>query len=171
MAKLLCGLYLLSCFIRVGAIIPLFYSPFWGWLLIVFIDTFDYNLPLFGGMTWPKYQKIDKSLDILNRSYLLLSAYLIFPSMVFAVCAGFFVFRLIGDVLYFFTKSEKYLFFFPNFIEFFYIAYILTGGIFISLAYVVPLKLAHEYLVHIRGWVDPILKKYIINHPEHLRKM
>ena len=171
MVKLLRIFYALTCLIRIGVIIPLLYSPVLGWFIIIFIDGFDYNLPLFSGVTYPKYQKIDKSLDILNRSYLLISAYLIFPWWIFVISAGFFVFRIIGDTLYFLTRSEKYFFIFPNFLEFFYIVYLLTGGIFISLASAVPLKLFHEYAIHINGWVDPILKKYIKNHPEHLRKV
>jgi hypothetical protein len=167
--KLFQLLYLLSCLLRIFAIFILLASPVLGWIILTFIDTVDYALALRAGLTWPKYQAIDKALDALNRVYFVLVFYLLAPNIIFYTSLAFLLIRGLGDILYFLKHQEKYYFFFPNVLEYFFIVYFLTYDIYLSLIISVPIKVAHEYFVHIKRWIDPISLKYLKNHPEHKR--
>lgn len=164
-------LYVFSCLIRIYSIVPILYSPILGWTIIFVFDLFDYALSLRSGMTWNSYQTVDKNIDILNRIYLLISSYLIFSHPIFLLFLFLFSFRLIGDILYIFTRSEKYFFFFPNIFELFYLVYYLSLSIFWSFLLVIPIKVLNEYILHIKNYIDPISKNYIKKHPEHMRSI
>jgi len=162
--------YIILEVIRVFAIAVIMKFPFGGWLIIFLIDTFDYYPALRTGITYSRYQQIDKSLDILNRLYFVLPAYFFsWPHKhLFLVL---FLYRLVGEFFFFKVKSERYLFFFPNLLEFLFPAYIIFSENFVlALIVALPLKLIHEYGLHIKGMVDPWSKSYITAHPEHQRK-
>ena len=161
--------YIFAGIVRVLSVIAIIKWPLGGWLLIFFVDTVDYFFALRGGLTFAQYQSIDKSLDILNRFYFVVPA-LVFNWPVRDLFIILFFYRLVGDFMYFKNKAEKYFFLFPNVLEFLLPAYIIFNhNLLLSLAIAVPLKLAHEYGLHIKNFIDPTSRNYISNHPEHER--
>ncbi len=162
--------YILAAIVRILSLLVIIKWPLAGWFIIFFVDTIDYFFALRGGLTYAQYQLVDKSLDILNRFYFVVPA-IIFSWPVRDLFLLLFLYRLIGDFLYFMNKSEKYFFLFPNLLEFLLPTYILFNHDFLlSLAVSIPLKLAHEYGLHIKNLVDPISESYIRQHPEHNRE-
>lgn len=163
-------IYFIFEVVRVLAIAVIINFPLGGWLIIFLIDTFDYYLALRTGITYSRYQQIDKSLDILNRLYFVIPAYFFtWPHRHFFLFL--FLYRLVGEFFFFRGKSERYFFFFPNLLEFLFPAYIIFNkNLVLALIVSLPLKLIHEYGLHIRGMVDPWSKSYIATHPEHQRK-
>lgn len=162
--------YLAASVVRVLSLLAIIKFPLFGWFVIFFVDTIDYFFALRGGLTYAQYQLADKSLDILNRFYFVVPA-IVFNWPVRDLFLLLFFYRLIGDFLYFKNKSEKYFFLFPNLLEFLLPAYILFNrDLLWSLAIAIPLKLIHEYGLHIKNFVDPVSSAYINRHPEHARK-
>jgi hypothetical protein len=151
-------------------------NPLAAWLFTLFLDTFDYSFALRSGLTYKKYQNIDKILDLLSRVYFVIAAYFFAWDHAYLFLA-LFLLRLIGDYLYFKLRSEKFFFIFPNVIEYFFPLYILflpdpTGQTVVFLLIVATLmKLGHEYWIHINKWIDPVSKAYIKRHPEHRREI
>ncbi len=164
-------IYLILETIRILAVGIVIHQPFLGWLVIFLIDTNDYFFALRTGITYAQYQIIDKGLDILNRFYFVLPAY-VFTWPHRHLFLFFFFYRLIGDFIFFKSKSEKYFFIFPNLLEFLLPAYIIFDkDIFLALVIALPLKLMHEYGLHVKDLIDPWSKSYIRQHPEHQRKL
>ncbi|MEK7611575.1 MAG: hypothetical protein AAB486_04365, partial [Patescibacteria group bacterium] len=59
----------------------------------------------------------------------------------------------------------------PNLLEFILPAYIIFNhNLIFALGLGVPLKLLHEYKLHIKNFIDPFSSAYILQHPEHDRK-
>lgn len=161
--------YVFAAIVRILSLLVIIKWPMYGWFIIFFVDTIDYFFALRGGLTYAQYQLVDKSLDILNRFYFVVPA-IIFSWPVRDLFLLLFLYRLIGDFLYFKNKSEKYFLLFPNILEFLLPAYILLHhDLLLSLAVSIPLKLAHEYGLHIKNLIDPISESYIRQHPEHNR--
>ena len=165
------AIYLILEIVRILAVGIIINQPFLGWLVIFIIDTNDYFFALRTGITYAQYQLIDKSIDILNRFYFVIPAY-IFNWPHRHLFLFLFFYRLIGDFLFFKFKSEKYFFVFPNLIEFLLPAYIIFNkDILLALSIALPLKLIHEYGLHVKNTIDPWSKSYIRKHPEHQRKL
>lgn len=163
-------LYILSGVIRVLSVVAIIKWPLGGWLLIFFVDTIDYYFALRGGLTFAQYQVVDKSLDILNRFYFIVPAFF-YNWPVRNLFIILFLYRLIGDFLYFKNKSEKNFFLFPNLLEFILPAYIIFNhNLIFALGIGVPLKMLHEYKLHVSNFIDPFSSAYINNHPEHGRE-
>jgi len=174
--KLFLTIYLLGLGIRFINIILFLINPLLGWLIGFIIDTLDYAAALRGGIKYLNYQKIDKTFDILFLIYILISAfYFHFPDLWIFVL--FFILRLIGSLLFYLTKSAKYLIYFPNVLEFFFPIYIVYLHqnidnkliVIILLIICLIIKLGHEYLLHSRYYIDRFSLAYIKNHPEHGR--
>lgn len=164
------ALYTVVILIRILSVLVIFRWPLLGWLVIFITDTSDYFFALRAGFTYAKYEFIDKSLDILNRAYFVVPAFTFFWPDRYVFLFLFF-YRLIGDVLYFRSGKEKHFFFFPNILEFLLPAYIIFNhNLLLSLAISVPLKLVHEYGLHLKNYVDPVSRAYILKHPEHNRE-
>lgn len=163
-------LYVLAGVIRVLSVVAIIKWPLWGWFLIFFVDTVDYFFALRGGLTFAQYQLVDKSLDILNRFYFVVPA-IVFNWPVRDLFLLLFFYRLIGDFLYFKDNSEKHFFLFPNLLEFILPAYIIFNhNLILAIGIGVPLKMLHEYKLHIKNFIDPFSSTYINNHPEHNRE-
>ena len=162
-------IYLVIQLIRISSIIFFLIQPFFTWVVVTFLDYIDYHFNLRSGMKYSKYQKIDKSLDFLNQFYLLITA-LFFGWEHVYIFIIMFIIRSVGDLLYFKTENEKYFFYFPNLLEPFFALYylfvvmpesynVLTLILIILLSLVY--KLIHEYIIHIKLWIDPISKSYM----------
>jgi hypothetical protein len=84
--------------------------------------------------------------------------------------------RLIGDIFYFYTKKEKYFFYFPNIIEYFFPLFIFilpsisVEKIVFILIISIIVKIVQEYVLHINKWIDPLNLKYLKEHPEYKRE-
>lgn len=165
-------LYGCAVLIRIGSIYFVIKWPLVGWAIIFLVDTIDYFFAIHAGLTFKRYQYIDKSLDLLNDLYLVIGAFVI-GLPYFFIYIVLFIIRIIGEVLYLKTRSDKFLVMFPNVIEFFFPLQILlsTWNPIFVLASALGIKMAHEYLLHVKHWVDPISRAYIRNHPEHERKI
>ncbi len=164
-------LYSLIIVFRILSLYLIINFPLLGWVLIFLVDTEDYFFALRTGLTFRQYQFIDKMLDMLNMLYLVIGAYFIglaYP-LFYLLLFGL---RLVGELLYWRTKEDKYLFVFPNVIEFLFpLQILLNWNITIIFMVALVAKLGHEYLVHIYHWIDPISLKYIREHPEHQRRI
>lgn len=172
-------IYVSGVAFRIFSIFLFILNPPLAWTLVFLVDTIDYGFALRAGFTYRQYQYVDKSLDVLSRIYFVFTAYYFNWAFTYLFLILFIV-RLVGDAIYLFTKSEKYMFFFPNIIEFFFPLYILymyllsgktpnLASVLIIVFLSAVFKLFHEYLLHIRYWIDPVSLRYVKKHPEHGR--
>ncbi len=173
--------YILIIIFRLTLLPVFIFNPLIGWIISVSVDVFDYGVALRSGIIYNQYQTIDKFLDIVGRFYLVFSAWY-FNWEVLSLVVILFLLRLIGDLLFFFIRNEKLLFYFPNILEFFFPIYIIfrftiyQAPLSVSLLLVLIIvsavtKISHEYFLHIYGWIDSDCLKYIKNHPEHERQI
>jgi hypothetical protein len=168
--NLFLGTYILVIFIRLFSILLFLQYPLAAWLLVSVLDIFDYGLCLRSGLSYSAYQKIDKVLDFSARVYFVIVAYVLMWEFAF-IFLILLLYRLVGDILYFKSRNERFFFYFPNISEFFFPIYILfilnstsntLEKIIIGLVVALLLKLAQEYLLHIKDWIDPVNKRYIL---------
>lgn len=96
--------------------VGLLWSPFIaGWANFV-LDTVDGDLLIPLGLEDPTYQPIDKAADWVTYVFMVAAAWRgRWPILKWIV--GLFVFRTIGQALFFITNDEIVFFFFPNFLE------------------------------------------------------
>lgn len=158
-------LYLIAIIVRLASLLVIIKFPLIGWLLIFIVDSADYLFALRSGLNFKQYQNIDKSLDLLNDFYLIIAAivnHFAYVNIYFFL----FFFRVIGELIYFKTRKEIFLVFFPNVIEYFFPLQILFSwslpGLLLG---ALVLKMPHEWLVHIAHW-DPGNRDYVKKHPE-----
>lgn len=151
-------------------------SPLLAWVFTYFLDLFDYSAAIRSGISFIKYEWIDKSTDFVTRVYMVYTAYIL--GWPYAILLLMVFYRLIGDVLLAVTKNRKYLFIFPNLIEFFFPLYYFYIRFNLDWPYLaiflfasVILKIAHEYLLHVKNWIDPVSLKYLQAHKGHNRKL
>jgi hypothetical protein len=84
-----------------------------GWANFV-LDSVDGDLLIPLGLADPTYQRIDKSADWVTYVFMVVAAWH-WPIRKWII--GFFVFRTVGQILFFVTGDERVFFFFPNFLE------------------------------------------------------
>jgi hypothetical protein len=96
--------------------------PFAGLWGNYFLDIVDGDILLSLGMSDEKYQLIDKSADLLSYVFMLLLGR---KWQIKKTITVLFVYRLIGQILFFVTKNELFFFYFQNFLEPLMMAYAL----------------------------------------------
>lgn len=100
---------------RIFTGILIFFQPLNGFIWFSIVDFWDaYFLQHMAGMSWMTYQKLDKKLDWFGYvSMLLVGIKFGIASMVIP----FFLFKLLGQIVFMFFKQQKVFLFFPNFLE------------------------------------------------------
>jgi hypothetical protein len=91
-----------------------------GWANFV-LDSIDGDIIIPGGLANEKYQIIDKIADFVTYFFILIWGW---KSKIHKEIKFFFVLRAIGQILFFITKNELVLLFFPNFIEPLFLVYV-----------------------------------------------
>lgn len=133
-----------------------------GWANFV-LDTVDGDILIPLGLSDPVYQTIDKSADWVTYVFMVVAAWR-WPLR--KVIVALFIFRSIGQGLFFITRNELMFFFFPNFLEPLFLAYATIlhfkkgeGHAFFkrNLAWILPIivlyKLQDEWITHV-GNID-----------------
>lgn len=132
-----------------------------GTVASLLLDGFDVYLPGFPSLVeFGQYQKWDKILDLY---YLAFAARISFSwknSWAKAIAFFLYLLRVLGTILFLRTASRSWLFFFPNFFEYFFLFYLGFFFFFkkdllerkkialLSLAILFTLKLIQEYILH-----------------------
>ena len=155
--------------LRLSSIVVVLRNPLLGSLLILLLDAGDYEVAVSAGVTYKKYQMIDKTLDMINMFYLTVSSFSLNLSIKYFILALFF-YRSIGQVVYFYNRKDKYFIYFPNLIDFFFPIYLLSNSLVFSLIVSLPLKIIQEYILHVRHYTDPLAMTFVRAHPEHQLK-
>ena len=105
-------LVFLIAILRIGAALVLFYDVFLGFFATILFDCVDYwILKAWQGNSWDNYEVIDKVLDIVPYTIMLLLS-LSHPAFLFI--AILFIYRMIGEIIFFITKKEFCFIIFPN---------------------------------------------------------
>lgn len=137
--------------------------PFWGGLLAIAADLAD--LPLLNALGWQydngiEYQSLDKLLDMYYLTFELIVVLRFKDLLVRNTLSALFAWRAIGFVLFEILHIRALLFFAPNVFEFVYLV-IIGARTFMRRVYderallvwlllvVTPLKMAHEYILHV----------------------
>lgn len=169
-------LYITLLLARLLSIFTFVQFPIITAVYVYFLDLFDYGAAIRANFDFAKYSVLDKSLDLITRFYMLYAGYVLGgPFMILLVMV---LYRLIGDIGLALTHNRKFLFLFPNFIEFFFPLYVIYVRYFpgdlkilgIFLAISIALKMLNEYLLHVKNWIDPVSLAYLKKHPK-LRKI
>lgn len=143
--------------------LPLLLVPFpffAGWANFV-LDTVDGDLLIPLGLSDPVYQNIDKSADWVTYVFMVVTAFRgRWP--IRTIVLALFVFRSIGQALFFITQDELMFALFPNFLEPLFLAYATVlvfkkadAPLFFSRnavwiwAIVILYKLQDEFLTHV----------------------
>lgn len=90
-----------------------------GWANFV-LDTVDGDILIPLGLSDPVYQRLDKSADWVTYVFMVVAAWR-WP--IRWVVVALFLFRSVGQALFFITEDELMFFFFPNFLEPLFLAY------------------------------------------------
>ncbi len=151
-------LYFLFVILRVILAPLIFLFPVPVVAILFLLDYFDGELASKKVLTLEQYEKIDKALDLWQYVYeLLFCGFML--KIYFPLLMIFFVYRMVGEILFFLTNKRKLLVVFPNFFEnafllVFFGTYIrrlsfLTGRNFaLYLVIVCALKLIQEWWLH-----------------------
>lgn len=150
-------IYFFIIFFRLLSAPLIFISPLSAIILSVFLDIIDADFA-YQVISKKKYELIDKNLDLWWFINIMIYSALNFPD--YKIYLLFlFIFRAIGQLIYYLTNSRRILIFFPNFFEwiFFlifigknYFPIILTtqNYILISLSIVI-IKIIQEWFLHV----------------------
>ena len=83
---------------RILAAIYIFFNIFWGFLVTLVFDFIDaYFLRQKAKLSWNRYQLVDKALDIIPYSVMLIVS---IKYGVFSFLLLLFIYRLIGEILF-----------------------------------------------------------------------
>lgn len=146
---------------RVASAILIFFNHFWGLIIYFIFDWVDSQILLYGAkISRSKYEVRDKYLDWVGHTFMLVSS---IGSPYIGLLSVLFVFRLIGQIVFSFTKNEKVFLFFPNFFEHMFFWFVALGapdlqkylGWFIVVIVLSPVR---EILLHL-FWPYFIKKK------------
>ncbi|MBI2405467.1 hypothetical protein HYV21_00215 [Candidatus Microgenomates bacterium] len=163
---------LLTALIRIGASYFFFIDLWVGWIIWTVLDTLD-SIPLrnFAKLTAIEYEIFDKYIDNVVYIVMLLASikYGVFWPLLVLVFA-----RIIGEILFFRTKDEKYLIYFPNLFEPYWLWTVAATSPLIptfldifkttnGLIYLVLLKLLQEAIKHYFGpkYIFPIVDRFM----------
>jgi uncharacterized membrane protein YjjP (DUF1212 family) len=132
-----------------------------GTLASMLLDGFDTYLPDFPSLAeFGQYQRWDKSLDLYYLSLAFAVSLLWKNSWAKKSAIILYVLRALGTILFLVTASRSWLFFFPNFFEYFFLfqlgfLFLFKKNIFDQkrvtfpvLAILFILKLIQEYILH-----------------------
>lgn len=137
-------------FLRILTAIFILINPLWGFVMYVIFDYLDaYFLKHFAGMGWNSYQQLDKKIDIIGLLAMVYWGYLVGD---FAPFFGFLVYRLVGEIVFFYSKKQSILLFFPNFIEPYFVWRILipnSSRSFVLLVILFMFQILREYVLHV----------------------
>lgn len=148
--------------VRLFVPLSIFRWPLFGILISNLCDMYDWKfVQVKTAADLKLYQTWDKSMDLYYQSIIVL-VILRFKDTIFKKTAIFlFLFRMIGDSLFFLTANRNFLLYFPNFFENFVIFYLLYKWItknnilfsskkrFLLVAAVIGIpKIIHEYFLH-----------------------
>lgn len=150
--------------IALRLLVPLtiFHFPFWGGLASMWLDGIDWSVNLFHvANIHADYVVLDKILDIY---YLAIEAFVVFRwrnLLAKKIALSLFLWRALGTAIFLITKSESWLFIFPNIFENFFIFYyavwtlgkrepkISDGFLYTSIFVLGIPKLVQEYVMHV----------------------
>jgi|GEM_PF-5174652 len=109
------------------AIIPLLLKhPIWAVLISITIDEFDgYIFNILTPWTRIQYQNWDKVIDLIWYIALIFYSKFHFSKARYRWLVFFFLFRTVGQVLFFFIPHEEVFLFFPNYFENLFIVWLL----------------------------------------------
>lgn len=103
-------------FVRLLSYLSIYITPFWGILLAIYFDAWDWDYLQKYNMPKHWYHRIDKVVDYVE--YLILLPIMYFTP-VFYWYLGFLLWRTIGTAWYFFADTKDSIFvFFPNMAEY-----------------------------------------------------
>lgn len=141
---------LLVAIFRFIAPILIFYNPILITVISFSLDTVDSEIAFRAKLSWKAYSLYDKLLDYWWYIWILIFC---LNLSIFPIILILFIIRSISQIAFFFTKKEKYFFYFPNILEVFFILYLFSSGsidvpilLLISTLIVLP----REYIVHIK---------------------
>jgi hypothetical protein len=127
----------------------IFRYPLYAFLFVSFIDWIDFIPYMKLGIRPKTYQEVDKIFDIFSYFFMVAYAY---GSYLFPLFVGLLVYRLIGTVVFYLTKSHSVFLIFPNMVEPVFLSYVISKlyfGSFISLFVLFfILKMLQEILLH-----------------------
>lgn len=98
----------------------IFKYAFWASFSNFILDSIDGDILMHFGMSYPTYTMIDKSADFVTYIILFLVGR---KWKIGKTITVLFLFRAVGQFLFFTTHVDKILFFFPNFLEPLFIIY------------------------------------------------
>ncbi len=123
--------------------------PIPAYLFCSFLDIIDGQVAYEAGLTWRQYCRYDKLLDYWLYIGILLYSYHL---TIFPIILVLFVIRSIGQIIFLNTNKDKYLFWFPNILERFFVLYLIVGGHEIILLIIaILITIPHEYIFHIHS--------------------
>ncbi len=123
--------------------------PIPAYLFCSFLDIIDGQVAYEADLSWRQYSTYDKLLDYWLYVGIILYSYRL---EIFPIILILFVIRSIGQIIFLVTNKDKYLFWFPNILERFFVLYLIVGGHEIILLIIaVLITIPHEYIFHIRS--------------------
>ncbi len=161
---------------RILAAIYIFFNIFWGFLVTLVFDFIDaYFLRQKAKLSWNRYQLVDKALDIIPYSVMLIVS---IKYGVFSFLLLLFIYRLIGEILFFVTKKTFYLILFPNFFSIAFILFVFLQEVginfdissvkyFVLMLFFFLLQIIFEIVLH-KIWPKHIRKR---GYPSFVRKL
>ena len=153
-------MYYFIVLLRILAAPLIFVWPLISVILSFFLDVIDIEFASRGGLTLDKYERWDKSLDLWWYFNAMIYGWFYLSYYKYLLLA-LFIFRLIGDIIFFFKNNRKIFIIFPNFFENFFFLFFFAlyfrqlnflldkKHLLISLLMIILLKLFQEWWVHI----------------------
>ncbi len=138
----------------------IFIWPLTAIILSFFLDVIDIEFASRGALTLEKYERYDKALDLWWYFNVMTFSWFYLPNYRYVLLI-LFIFRTVGEVIFFIKKDRRIFFLFPNFFEniFFLIFFslnfkqlnfLLDKKYFLfSLSASISLKIFQEWWVHI----------------------
>jgi len=148
---------ILTIILRLATAIWILFDPFYGTLIYMLGDTFDSTLLFYGAkFTFHQYHQLDKLLDWTGYLAMMFVAmrYEIYP-LLFLV----FIYRLFGQLVFLFVKSDKVFLFFANFIEFTFFYQVVLNKLGVQFSF------KNNYEIIILGciWIFQLFREYTLH--------
>ncbi len=126
--KIFLTIYILSLLLRIGTAPLIFWFPLPAILLSFFLDGIDGEFASRKALTLAEYEYYDKALDLwwYTNAVLFSSFYFSDSPFIKYFLLLLFVYRLIGEVIFFKLNTRRILFWFPNFFEFFFVYFFIA---------------------------------------------
>ncbi len=140
---------------RMAAVALLWWNLFFGFFINLFLDAVDGDIIERINFKRERYQSWDKILDLWLHSSLAVYIYFNFQrDLLWIILLALFIYRLVGLVLFIYTKKEQLLFIFPNiFLDLFMIFLLLPNfvqtNLFLTLVIVSSFSFFKEWWIHI----------------------